>query len=226
MTGRTTDPFLSPIHRVPAGAKLLALCGCGTGLMFVDDWRIMAGALAVALLLHLFARIPRSRILAQLKPLAWILVPLFLFQGFFESWPFAALVVLRIAALVLLAALVTLTTRSEALIETIETALRPLSRFGVDPAKIGLAFSLALRFIYVIGQHVSEVRDAQRARGLGRNPIALVLPLVIRTLKTANEVADAIDARTIEPESAVETEARFAPPKPYSQTYPPCSRTP
>ena len=226
MSARTAPPSTSPIHRIPAGAKLLALCGCGTGLMFVDDWRIMAGALALTFFLHVFARIPRSRILSQLKPLAWVLVPLFLFQGYSESWPFAALVVLRIAALVLFAALVTLTTRSEALIESIETALRPFTRFGVDPTKVGLAFSLALRFIYVIGQHVSDVRDAQRARGLGRNPIALVLPLVIRTLKTANEVADAIDARTIGPETAVETEARFAPPKPYSQTYPPCSRTP
>ena len=219
----------SRIHHLPVGARLLLLCGFGTGLFFVGDWRYMAGVLVVALSLYAIAGIPFSRILAQMKPLAWVLVPLFLFQGISESWPLAALIVLRIGALVLLAALVTMTTRSDALIEAIERALRPFSCIGVDPSKVGLAFSLALRFLQVIGRQVSEVRDAQRARGLGRNPIALALPLIVRTLKAADEVADAIDARTVGPaDDEFEAEPRFAPTQSHShsQPCPPCPRNP
>ncbi len=34
------------------------------------------------------------------------------------------------------------------------------------------------------------------ARGLGSNPIALALPLVLRSLRMAEDVADAIEARS------------------------------
>ena len=40
------------------------------------------------------------------------------------------------------------------------------------------------------------VREAQRARGLDRHPLALAVPLVLRTLKMADEVAEAIEARS------------------------------
>jgi len=196
---------MTPVHRIPAGAKLLILAVAGTGLVAVDGWSWMAVALIMTLALYAVARQPRDRVMAQLRPLLWLLVPLFLAQGYMSSWPLAALTVLRITTLVLLAGLVTLTTRSEAMIEAIEKGLRPLARFGVDPAKVALAFSLALRFIPVIARQSADIRDAQRARGLGNNPLALALPLILRTLKMASDVADAIEARSCEddgPEAA------------------------
>ncbi|MDJ0930793.1 energy-coupling factor transporter transmembrane component T [Breoghania sp.] len=50
------------------------------------------------------------------------------------------------------------------MIAVIEKALGPFRRFGVDPKKVSLAFSLALRFIPVIGGQSQEIRNAQRAR--------------------------------------------------------------
>ncbi|MBZ8132422.1 energy-coupling factor transporter transmembrane protein EcfT [Afifella sp. IM 167] len=187
---------LSPLHRLPAWAKLMALAIAGTGLVLIGDWRLVAAALLATLGLYRLAGISQRKAFQQLRPLMWLLVLLFLVQGLWQSWELASLVVLRIATLVLAAALVTLTTRSEALIAAIEGALGPFRRFGVNPAKVGLAFSLALRFIPVIGQQAQEIRDAQRARGLGTNPVALALPLILRTLKMAGDVADAIDARS------------------------------
>ena len=37
--------------------------------------------------------------------------------------------------------------------------------------------------------------EAQRARGLDRSAIALLVPLLIKTLKMADNLSDAIDAR-------------------------------
>ncbi|PTW60400.1 biotin transport system permease protein [Breoghania corrubedonensis] len=194
---RPRDPFASTlIHRLPAGLKLGVLAVAGTGVLYLDDWRLIALAMVVTLALYRFAGLSMRQAYLQLKPMQWILALLFVAQGFMLSWGMAAAIVLRVAALVLLAMLVTLTTRTDALIAAVERALGPLRRFGVNPAKVGLAFSLALRFIPVIGAQAQEIRDAQRARGLGANPIALALPLVLRTLRMASDVADAIEARS------------------------------
>ena len=186
----------SVIHRLDAGFKLLVLAIAGTGLMAVNDWRVLAFAVICALGLYRLGGFTMRRAYEQVRPMRWILVLLFVVQGAWQSWDLAAVVVLRISALVLLAMLVTLTTRSDALIAAIEKMLQPFRRFGVNPAKVGLAFSLALRFIPVIGAQAQEIRDAQRARGLEANPIAVALPLVLRTLRMAGDVADAIEARS------------------------------
>ena len=61
-------------------------------------------------------------------------------------------------------------------------------------AKVGLAISLAIRFIPAVAAIVEEVREAQRARGQDRSMIALAVPVIIRLLKMADEIAEAIDA--------------------------------
>ena len=184
------------IHRLGAGFKLLVLAVAGTGLMAVNDWRVLALVLIGTLGLYRLGGLSMRRAYEQVRPMRWILVVLFLVQGLWQSWDLASVVVLRITSLVLLAMLVTLTTRSDALIAAVEKMLQPFRRFGVNPAKVGLAFSLALRFIPVIGAQAQEIRDAQRARGLEANPIALALPLILRTLRMAGDVADAIEARS------------------------------
>ena len=73
--------------------------------------------------------------------------------------------------------------------------LQPLSRW-IDPARVTLALALCLRFIPEIWRNYEEIREAQAARGLGHHPLALLVPLIVRTLKRAEEVAQAIDARS------------------------------
>ncbi|MDJ0930794.1 hypothetical protein [Breoghania sp.] len=106
------DPFtVSPIHRLGAGTKLVALAVVASGIMLLGDWRELVVVLAVALGLYRVAKIPMRQAYQQISPLKWLLVLIFVVQGFIESWDLAAMVVLRIAALALLAMLVTLTTR-------------------------------------------------------------------------------------------------------------------
>ncbi|MBZ4020874.1 cobalt ABC transporter [Rhodobacter sp. TJ_12] len=186
----------SILHRAPAGLKLAALAMAGSAVVLVPDWRVMVDLFLLVALGFPLARLGRGALRAQLRPLMPMLVLLFFTQGLLASWEMAALVVARIATLVLMAALVTLTTRSEALIATVETLLRPLAPLGVNPGKVSLAFSLALRFLPVIAEEAERVREAQTARGLGHSPLALALPLIVRVLKAAEDIADAIDARS------------------------------
>lgn len=107
----------------------------------------------------------------------------------------AIAIILRFATLVLLAALVTATTRVSEMLAAIERGLTPLRHLGISPKRAGMTLSLALRFLPLMRTIAEDVRDAQAARGGERNLFALLLPTLVRALRTADEVADALDAR-------------------------------
>ncbi len=69
---------------------------------------------------------------------------------------------------------------------------------GVDPDRVGLVITLALRAVPVVVGIAEEVRDAQRARGLAASPRAFAVPLLVRSLRHADAVADALAARGLE----------------------------
>lgn len=195
MTG-LYHPGDTVVHRLPATVKVVAVFAGGTLLFLTSDPRLIAGALAGVLTLFALARIPRRVAVAQLRPAAVILLVIAVAQ-WITVGPLSALVVCsRLATLMLLAALVTSTTRVSAMVQVIERTLRPLRHIGVHTERISLAISLALRFIPMLTHIVSEVRDAQRARGLDRSMVALAVPVLVRALHTADQVADAIDARS------------------------------
>lgn len=186
----------SLLHRLPAGLKLAALALAGVGLFMVSDWRALAAVLAGAALLVWRSGVGAAAWWRQTRGLALIVLAVGLFTGLMQGWPHAAVVVLRVAALIGLAMAVTLTTPVPALIDVCERALRPAERLGLlNAAQVALALALALRFIPEIWRNYQEIREAQAARGLGAHPLALLVPLVVRTLKRAEEVAQAIDAR-------------------------------
>ena len=192
-------PGTSFLHRAPAGGKVLALAVLGTLTFLVDDvWVIFAG-LAVAIALYPVCGLPLKSAWAQVRPTLWILLAIFIAQVIFNSWQLGVFVVARFALLLLLAGLLVLTTRASDMIDGIERGLPFLRPIGVNPAKVSLALSLALRFIPVIAQITHEVREAQRARGLENSIIALAIPLFVRTLRMSEDIADAIEARGYNP---------------------------
>ena len=186
----------SRVHAAAPGLKLAVLALAGTGLFLVRGPLPLVGALLAVLTLYPLARLPLALAWRQLRPAFAMLAILALVQLWTAGALAALTVTLRFAALILLAALLTATTRTTALVETLERALGWLRPFGADPAKVGLAISLAIRFIPALGTVAQEVREAQRARGMERGCLTLGPPLIVRTLKMADEIADAIDARS------------------------------
>jgi biotin transport system permease protein len=103
-----------------------------------------------------------------------------------------------LAVLVLLAALVTLTTRTTDLVEAVVVASRPLRAVGVDPERVGLMIALGIRCVPVVVGLAEEVRDAQRARGLAASPRAFAVPLIVRSLRHADALGEALAARGLD----------------------------
>ena len=188
----------SVLHRAQAGPKILAMVALGTGVFMVPDWPVVSLVLASVIALYRLSGFGWRVIIAQIRPMAWLLAIFFAVQLWLNDWQAGLLVITRVAAIVMFASLITLTTKTSDMLASLERALRPLKPLGVNPEKVSLAISMVLRFIPVIATVASEIRDAQRARGLDRSILAMIVPLIIRTLKMADDVADAIEARSFD----------------------------
>jgi biotin transport system permease protein len=188
-------PGHSILHRAPAGAKLLALIGLA---LTISLWPHTAYSLAAvgALVLGCYglALFPPTVLLRQLWLAKWIVAIMVITQLIFLT-PWDALVnTVRVVAILLLAGLLTLTTRAEDLLAALEAGMRPLARFGVDAQRVALTLSLTISMLPVVAGLATRVRDAQRARGVRLGPRAVV-PLLVLALRHADDVADALSAR-------------------------------
>lgn len=188
----------SLLHRLPAGAKLGGLLVAGIGATFVRSPGATAVALVVVLLGYAVALLPLRVLLAMLRPLLLIVVPLGIFHVLVTGWARAAVVVGVIVGLVLLANLVTLTTRTNDLIDVVVRVCSPLRRIGVNPERVGLMLQLAIRAVPLVVDLARRVREAQHARGLAASPRAFAVPLIVGALRRADDLGDALAARGLD----------------------------
>lgn len=191
-------PGGSPLHRMRAGTKLLLMLLAGAGSVLLDHpWQV-ATAVAVALLGYAVAGLSWRVALRQVRPLLWIVGFVAVFHTVVNGWERAVVFVGMIVSLVLLAGLVTLTTRTTDMVDAVVHGLRPLRRVGVHPERVGLLLALGIRSVPVVVGLAEEVRDAQRARGLTASPRAFAVPLIVRSLRHADALGDALVARGVD----------------------------
>lgn len=183
------------LGQVPAGAKFLVLLLVSIGLYLIPSWRVLAAALVVAVLLMLSAQVPLRSLRLPLITLVIIVGLVFVVMGLQTDWNQAAVAALRLLTLCVCAYTVSLTTTFDQMLELFQRIVAPLRHVGANPAQIALGLALAIRFIPELKRIYVEVREAQHARGLGNNPLAVSVPLVIRALRVADETAEALDAR-------------------------------
>jgi biotin transport system permease protein len=193
-------PRASPVHRAPAGGKLLALAALSVLLFAVPTLAVVAGALVgVVAVGVVVARLPASVLTRQARSVLWWLVALFVLHTLVTDVGTGTVTVLRLLALVLAAAVVTATTRVTAMVAFIERVCWPLQFVGVRPARIGLVVAMAVRFIPLISERADRIREAQAARGgsVGglRGLTTTVVPLLVQVLQLAHTVSEALDAR-------------------------------
>ncbi|WP_338886328.1 energy-coupling factor transporter transmembrane protein EcfT [Rhodococcus sovatensis] len=192
-------PGSSLLHRMPAGVKLLLLLLTIIAATLFARTPVAVGAVAlVVAALFAVARIPVKVALAQLRPVLWMMLIIGIFQLIITS-PTRAIVVCGVLVIsVALAALVTLTTRVTDMLDTVTRVLQPVRRFGVDPDRVGLMLALAIRCIPILATIVHEVSEARKARGLQWSMTALATPVLVRALRTADAMGDALIARGVD----------------------------
>ena len=191
------EPGTSPLHRTPAGAKFLALLALAV-LIFVFGAPTPLGVLAGAVLLgYLVARVSPGRCWRLARFLVPLLAVIFALQWWLLGLDQAIVVTLRLFAALAAANLFTLTTRVDDMVGAVERGLRPLRRFGVRPERAGLLVGLTMQAIAVLSTIAAETREAQRARNAGRSVSAFAIPFLVRTLRHADDLGEALAARGV-----------------------------
>lgn len=187
-------PGTSLLHRAPALVKLGVLAVLVTTVSLSTSPWALGGASVLALVLFAIARVPFRLVWGQVSPVLWVLAFAVPVQGLLNGWEPAATMAVRLLLAVALAALYTLTTPVTATLDAVQVLLRPFRRW-VDADRVGLALALAIRCVPLLAEIVHEVLDARRARGAEGSARALAVPVIVRALRTAEHLGDALVAR-------------------------------
>lgn len=196
-------PGNSWLHRLTPGWKFLGLLVLTTGLSLTPSLLGLLGWLVLTWGLYLSASLgwrPAWTAFLSLSPFFVLIIAV---QWLTLNWQAGVWLALIMYIAVLLAGLLTLTTRVSAMLELFERCLRPLSRLGVDTWKVSLVLALTIRSIPTVSRAVGISKDAWKARGLGRPGYRIVTPVLVRLIRDSEAIGDAIAARGLETDPAL-----------------------
>ena len=187
-------PGTSLVHRAPALLKLGVLAVIVTAVALLGSLVWLGAASVLVVVLFAVARVPFALAWRQVVPILWVLAFAVPVQVIFGGWEAAATMSLRLVLAVALAAVYTLTTPVSATLDAMQVLLRPFRRW-VDADRIGLALALAVRCVPLLAELVREVLEARKARGAEGSIRALAVPVIVRALRTAEHLGEALIAR-------------------------------
>ena len=215
-------PADSPVHRLDPRTKfaatLVLMGACLSSYSFsplILSAAFIGGTIALS-------RLPPSVVLHNLRAFAWLFFFTFTLHALLTPGPvlwrlpyldlpltgaglhqglfFSA----RLAAVVVTASLLTLTTSPMDLTSGLERLFGPLRRFGFPAHEMAMMVSITLRFIPVLLEEADRLRRAQLARGAdfsgnilrrARNLIPLLVPLFLSAFARADRLALAMESR-------------------------------
>lgn len=186
----------TPFHRLPVRVKLAALLALSLGLFAVSSLWVLVPALLITTGLYATTGLSFREGFSRIGLVFFTILFLGVVNLFLIPPQEVLIVVVRLMTLVLFAATVTATTTIDAFMDEITILLGPLERIGLlRAADVSLALGLVLRFVPEIFARYQAIREGHRARGLPLRPLTIIGPLIILTLKDADMIALAIDAR-------------------------------
>lgn len=183
------------LHRCPPGVKLLGLCIVTAGLFPIDSGTIAVSGFFSALALFSVVGWEGYRRLLALRTILYLLFFLLIFHAMLGTLLSGVVAVFRLLTMVLLATLVTFTTRMEDMLDALNPVLTPLNIIGISSRRIALAIALVIRFTPVLIGLAEELGAAYKARTGKRGGPRLTAPFAVLALRTADHVSEALAAR-------------------------------
>jgi biotin transport system permease protein len=183
------------LHAVPARWKLLALASATLIAFWIENAFVLSACLVLVLCAYVVmgaeAR-ARLRLFSSMLP---ILIVITIFQYWSVGPQSAAVIVVRLALMILLADIVSMTTPMLDMMDAIQPLMRPFAMVGFDPEKLTIAIALVLRFVPAMMEEWSRRNEAWRARTGRRASLRLLAPFIGSLVTMADRVAEALDAR-------------------------------
>ncbi len=189
-------PASSWLHNHRAGHKLLALCFVSIFIFPLTSLALLLSLLMLCASMYLSLGkdgLAEMRVVVPLWP--WFLMMLAF--HWYSGEPVAGLVaVVKMVLMILLANLLTLSTRQSDLLSALQQGLTPITWLGFSTRPLALSVSLMIRYIPVLVLLLGQHRQAWRARGgAERRKWLLVVPALIGALRLADHVGESLTAR-------------------------------
>lgn len=189
-------PGQSWLHRQSAWLKLLVLFLLGIALVTTDQLRVLGGGLVVTGMVFVFvADLGAGRLWRATRLLLPWLIIILLAQVWLTDVESGFRIIARLVSLVWAAALVTHTTRLTDMSDAFASIFRFMRPLGVSPDRIAFLCALTIRLVPALFDTLQQVREAQRARGIEHSYLAAFVPVLIRVIKQADTMSDALVAR-------------------------------
>lgn len=192
----TYRPGASPLHRLPALAKILGLIAWGIATMIFTDPVTSLGIAAAAVLLLISVLPP---LWPTVKGMAFIVIVAALaaaYQVYRGDYTMGIDIAADLVGLFSLSIAVTTSTPMGELLDLAAAAFRPFRKV-IPPAIPGLMFAIMIRAIPEVATIMRQSRDAAKARGVQRSAQALMIPTATRTVGFALDLGAALHARGI-----------------------------
>jgi energy-coupling factor transport system permease protein len=218
-------PGVSPVHRLDPRAKFVAVSAIAVALFVRDSFLSLAVFAAAGAAAYAVSGVPIGWFWRAFRPLLGLVALTFVAQlvfapgpAFYSFWIFhlswhgialAGYLSLRLAVLILVGSVLTLTTPPIALTGGLAWLGRPLRRLRVPTDELALMVTIALRFIPTLLMEIDTIMRAQRARGAEfsrggpvrrvRALLPVLVPLFVLSFRRADEIALAMEARCYRP---------------------------
>ncbi|WP_054955133.1 energy-coupling factor transporter transmembrane component T family protein [Paenibacillus dakarensis] len=211
----------SLFHRLDPRTKIVSIVLLMLSFISLESFiSYTIATLFVAVIIQI-SKIPVRVMMGGLKPILFILLFTLLYQALFTkgnvvwSWSFLEItleglksglrLVWRIILLILLASLLTYTTKPLDLAHGLEKLLSPLTKLHIPVEQFSLMIVIAIRFIPTILQELDRILLAQRARGYDIKAfsapkrifayIPILVPLLFTIIGRAEQLSFAVEAR-------------------------------
>jgi energy-coupling factor transport system permease protein len=212
----------SPVHRLDPRTKLIATLALMIAAVGCDNLAALVLFAAFVMVVARLSLLPQSMLLRSLRPFLWLFAFTLIMHGLmtpgrvilqvpltdlgftFEGLRFGTFFSIRLAILVSVASLLTLTTSPVEITDGLERLLNPLRRFGFPAHELAMMVTIALRFIPVLIEEAQRLHKAQLARGADfsggpvrrvRQLLPLLVPLFLSAFARADRLAIAMESR-------------------------------
>ncbi len=209
------------VHRMDPRGKIFSVFILMAALFTAKNGLSYSIITAFTFFIILLSKIPIRHYLKGLKPLL-IIIALTSTMHFFltpgeEIWSWGILKLtkeglwqglfmgIRLALLIIITSVLTLSTTPISLTDGIEKLLNPFKKLGIPAHELAMMMTIALRFIPTLIEETEKIMNAQKARGAdfesgnllkrGKALIPILVPLFISSFRRADDLAIAMEAR-------------------------------
>lgn len=191
----TYQPTGTRFERLAVGWKYVLLLALTVPAIVIGQWWFSMASIAVTVAILVGARVGVRRAVGQSVGMLVVCALIVAVQALSGQVLAGVVVVLNLVLALYATRLLTLTTPIPELVDGIAAVCRPLRVLRVDPDRVALAVAVMVRSLPHLMGSFDEVRDAATARGIPRNPVAYVAPVVVRAVAYAHATGDALAAR-------------------------------